>query len=816
MIDKLVPINGKNSQLDYELFSKSVENSIGKKCEKFKIFILNKFPVSLSSGSTFDFIIFISIEGAEGNYFRVKKEEEKNWRYLHNLIIPVKVVSDFYEEDLVVENGEIYDENSVIDYSDYVHNSSYSLKEYLQNKCGLDKNRLELFPIIFIKQKNQTVFFKNHILAENFSFEVIIKYIENSNLSYLISYFPWKSNSQLFEIDVKNIIECASKDSEYGYLTKKKLDRITKTNSYQEKHLQNIGNSLLLIEGKAGSGKSSELVHLMIQKIKSDKNALYLTYNKLLVYDIAKLIKSFSNNYEDKNKPLKEYGVNTLHSFFFRLCKRNMLLNVLSENRINEVIGELKIKMRKIFDFAKTYSIATADDFKEIKIKIQLSDFPIEVKEFGVNFMNYAYLNSKKKEKVPTLKELSKNYFAKAESRLNEVTANEIFLTDYYNVLVNLKLLLNDSDKFYDDYQIADKVSIFNSGKNEINSKYIDDDGDSATFTRSGFKEYNNRKFGSVKRNRILFVDEGQDCADVEKDILFKLFGTHNIVIASGGAEQLIRHKKLCNWTVSESTRIPFIRSVKQAKSYRMKKSVTDLCNFIANYFELPYKLTCDSSEDEGEVIIDFRSQTIENFQPILEKKSAAFNVLGYTNYEGCMILLDSSSLRNGINWDFPPLEEEKSGQSQQIHIDENNNITYSKSKRRQQWSFMQDLENMGYMFWDGTQKNKDQLQVPSSNEIRTLYYESCRGLEAWSVFCFDIDMFFNVKCDEDEADKFMLDDIFTDAESRKKKFAANWILMAMTRAMDTLYLQVNDINSEFGRALKKYTEENEKISSFK
>ncbi|MGJ1410142.1 UvrD-helicase domain-containing protein [Sphingobacterium thalpophilum] len=806
MLDKVIPINGKNSLLDYEIFTNSVEATIGKNCKEFKIFIFNKFPVALTSDSTFDLLIFIAVKDKEKNYYRTS-----NGRYIHNLIIPVKLVDEFYDQQLVLEDSEIVDKSTdtVVDYSGFILSSERIFREYLKEKCGLGQGKLNLFPMIFIKQKKTKQILGNYILSENLSFDLMLECFDKSNFKYLNSYFPWKANYELFEVDIKKIIDQASKDSKYGYLTQKKLQRIAKKIVQDSNISSYVGNYLVFIEGKAGSGKSSELVQLMIQNLKSKKNALYLTYNKLLTYDIAKLVQTFATNYDTSEDPLKEYSVKTIHSFFFKICQQNNLLSVLSESRIEELMNDLKIKMRKIFDLSSSFEITGIDDFNTIMKHIQSSGLSLEVKEFGVNLMKYAYKSSLKRGKLPTFKELSLAYFEKVQSTLRNVAAKEVFLADYYNVLKNLKDLLSNPDRFYDDYDIANKVHLFKTEKQGINKRYLSELDENIIFTRDGFREYNNRRFGGHKRNRILFIDEGQDCADIERDILYELFGTSNIVVASGGVEQLIRHKRLCNWA---NSRVPYKRFTKQARSFRVKKAIVDLCNFIAGYFDLPYKLTSDSSDDEGEVIIDFRMHTIGSFQPILKQKTTSYSALGFTNYEGCMILLDSSSLRNSASLD----NEQREDGTEKIYINEYNNITYSKSKNRKVWDTLPRLAAAGYEFWDGTQKDKDQLLLPSPNEIRTLYYESCRGLEAWSVFCFDIDVFFNVKCNEDEADKFMLDDMFTDVESRRKRFATHWILMAMTRAMDTLYLQVNEIGSELGQALNQYVEQNKAVRCFK
>jgi hypothetical protein len=124
-------------------------------------------------------------------------------------------------------------------------------------------------------------------------------------------------------------------------------------------------------------------------------------------------------------------------------------------------------------------------------------------------------------------------------------------------------------------------------------------------------------------------------------------------------------------------------------------------------------------------------------------------------------------------------------------------------------------------MFWDGTVEDKSNLNVPSPNESRVIYYESCRGLEAWSVVCFSFDKFFSQKQDEPDAEKFLIDneektkltqDLFkVSNDDRKKMYAATWALMAMTRTIDSLYIQVNDRNSEFGKIVVEYLNQGNK-----
>jgi len=67
--------------------------------------------------------------------------------------------------------------------------------------------------------------------------------------------------------------------------------------------------------------------------------------------------------------------------------------------------------------------------------------------------------------------------------------------------------------------------------------------------------------------------------------------------------------------------------------------------------------------------------------------------------------------------------------------------------------------------------------------------------------------LIFNQKREDEDAEKYLIEDLFLnqDNEQRKSMYAATWALMALTRVIDTLYIQINDKNSEFGRIVTEY-----------
>lgn len=59
-------------------------------------------------------------------------------------------------------------------------------------------------------------------------------------------------------------------------------------------------------------------------------------------------------------------------------------------------------------------------------------------------------------------------------------------------------------------------------------------------------------------------------------------------------------------------------------------------------------------------------------------------------------------------------------------------------------------------------------------------------------------------------------DDLFlmADRDLQKRTYAMNWVLMALTRAIDTIYIQIDNQSSEIGRALEEYSKLNPNVKT--
>lgn len=812
----IIPINGKSEYFDYDVFESTLKEKIGKKCSDAKVFLLNNFPVSVSVETNIDLILIIAIEKKDKNFYIPKSVDDKPI-YFHNQIIPIKFITQFKDEKVLLEEGnQIVSEEGYVDYSTDLNSIKFGFSRYLSNRCGFTKEALYIKPLIFIQNDNEFVT-DNYLVAKKFDFYSLHKYFAKSHDDIFISYKNWNSEFaySVLAKDIERITDQASKDSEIGYLTRKKIERIGKQLSSSKTIFEELNKNLVIISGKAGTGKSSELLLLTMKCISNGKNTLYLTYNKLLIFDIANTVNSFRNAKLHSNIDPKpgEGAVLTLHSFFYRLSKSLGVLHVLNADRIEKLLFTLKERMRLIYDFTLSKINGSEIVWENLKTEIQNhTAFEIGTKEVGIDFVNF--IQRRNSITAEGIRKSSIEFYNHKKRIVSNIEANEVFLADYYGVLENTLLQIQNPQQFYAKYNIEDKHELLDVAIG-VNKKYVGEKDGAKTITEKGFIEFKNRRVGGHKNKRTVFIDEAQDCHHLEKDILISIYNSDNIVVANGGKEQLIRHVELCNWEISQAKTINIKKHSLRSKSYRVKKTVVDFCNFIGRKYQIDLNLEPLDSEDEGELLFDFRQNHTEpEIKEIFNHLNLKGEVNGCSSYESLLILLESNTQRAGLQGQPDPT-------SDTAVINEYGNIEDAPHLQRGTWKHMKTLEKEDFMFWDGTVEDKSHLLPASPHESRVIYYESCRGLEAWCVACFSLDKFFNQKREDPDAERFLIDDkektkLMQDMfkvsnEDRKNMYAATWALMAMTRVIDSLYIQINDRNSEFGKAVDEYLKQGNK-----
>lgn len=814
---KLSKINGTNQNLDYDLLEKSFINKLELSSYEAEVVILNNFPMPVSTKSNVDIIILLNIPQKTKNYYRVVKN--KNNINVYNQIVAISLIDEYYE------SNKIELENHNID--EIANKLKWGLTNYLSSNCNLKREYITIHPIIWIKNKFSSDISKYTLVDNQLTYDKIEEVIKLNEYFKWQGYKDWINDQNLLEFHVKNIFEQASMDSSEGYITRKKIDRIfKKMNDASNKAYLNIGKKLVEVSGKAGTGKSSDLLKWMLQSSIKGSKGVFLTYNHVLVYDISSQIKSFENRLREngyKKQPTTTY---TIHSYFYNLSKKLGILLLLSEKRIDELSKILKIRLKYIYHYLEHFRKINNDiSLSKVLMYIQNNEtgkvmvndntllitflhevnypFPLGLEEKkdeieGIKREAIALIKFLKKQNtlLPDFNETKKQFreFLNLKlKRIKKELETKVFLIDYYNILKYILKSLTDLDKFIDELNITNKYNLLSNLLN-LNEEFLNEDG---SIDKGKLINRYKRSIDRFAANRTAYIDEAQDCHKDEKEIFFKIFESKNIVIANGGKEQLIRHNELCNWQKSRYSmkEIVSYKYSKRAKSFRMKPAIAALTNHIASWFGLDLQIEPIQTEDHGNIFLDTKNDNGNEIDFIKELNKIGKRQ-GCTNLESLLLLKDSTKIKGG----------EKKDANESIRINEFNNIKEDYKTIKKEWNLINKAsEEEDLYFWNATGNiDKRLISFPTSMRSRAIYYESCRGIEAWSIMCFNLDDFFTQKINEKEADNYMLNTLFDqlNPQKRREMYAATWVIMAITRSIENCYIKINNLNHPLSKSL--------------
>ena len=847
--------------VDIERFTNELKKEI--KYDKFKqnvkVFFINTPRIKGMVETDIDLLLIIAIENKEKSFYSLQHYSSTDQvtkpksTYFNNLIIPIKFIDYLNNLQAPEVEGSLnylytdeYEEN-IGDYRKEMFRQTKNYLEAIWKDHQLELNyqgepikfNITPHPIIWVlsqSEEYQDYSHPNFIYASKFGFKELTCYLKSIPYSKnsFTSNAHWsidKNNHEAFMIidqHIEILKEKLEKDNKIGSLTKQKIDRLNKQYAEDlkiyEKYLdeQNENNShqddenifdlvfsgenkkqkrttlpdriqadkelnknLVIISGKAGSGKTFEMLSLIKKSYEKAKNktlaggksGYYLTYNKLLANDVRLI----TNQYQYGTKT----AIKSLHKFFYERIISLQILSVMNAKRIAELVATQDQRKAKIEEYL----------LNNPRANTPLESWDKGTREFFLRWKNH-------NKNIPL-----ERYVEQNKNRISSQLNNHVFLTDYYQVLRYFIQAIKDPKELFRQLEI-DKIpnEQWNHFSEEKDKKYSQ--------TPEDFTELVNRSLGAIRgQGKTLFIDEGQDCHPLERDIFLLLWEKKNIVVCTGGREQLIRHNEECNWKYSD-TEQKVIHNVieikKRNRTFRMKQNIVELCNFIANEFQINLDLSAiRSNDDKGTVIIEMNDPYHHKLKSVVNNLQQAGEYNDLSNYESILFLTESES----------KFLFEEGKLVQDIQIDENNNIIYSKSQKSKRshltklTGIPEDqffLHNQTMYRDDEEQRNEDEEQrnedeAPTSETYRSLFYESCRGLEAWSVVCLELDLFYERKKGEETAASYLSDDLYLSEDERRQKYAATWVLMALTRPIDTLYIQVNNPNSELGVILAKY-----------
>lgn len=267
-----------------------------------------------------------------------------------------------------------------------------------------------------------------------------------------------------------------------------------------------------------------------------------------------------------------------------------------------------------------------------------------------------------------------------------------------------------------------------------------------------------------------VFVDEAQDCPDDERDILRLIYPIECFALADG-RQQLVRIDRNCDWT--DGLQSSQYSRVILEKCLRMKSNLVGFVNALVR--ELGYaELELKASEEAigGRVII------IEG------------------DYFSLPHLHDDILARNSEDGNCPV----------DILVCVPPTLVQHEANGRVATPAIM-FRNLGQEVWDGTSDYLRGGYPTSIRQLRIVQYDSCRGLEGWVAMNLAFDQFYEYKCQTWRPPDGRNAGTFPDDPELPKRFAARWIMIPLTRAIDTLVIEVGIQSSIVKDALRKVAE---------
>lgn len=263
----------------------------------------------------------------------------------------------------------------------------------------------------------------------------------------------------------------------------------------------------------------------------------------------------------------------------------------------------------------------------------------------------------------------------------------------------------------------------------------------------------------------FLFVDEAQDTIQSEVDLLRSIFPHENIVLADG-IGQYVRRKSIGNWTFGLTQAQK--HTMYLDSSLRMKSNITRFTQTVAEKLGLADWSTVPRADlGGGRVLIyvgDFFSSR-QYFDALVEENRRC------TNQLSDMLLCVPRD---------------------RIECDGGGNYLRAADAGR--------LSAWGYHVHDLVEERNRDTVPPGHDFLRVTPYSTCRGLEGWTVINLGLDDLFARRCEEAEA--YFTDPASAEQQATARLLAAQWMMIPLTRAVDTLVITLSGAANGQGKPL--------------
>ncbi len=263
----------------------------------------------------------------------------------------------------------------------------------------------------------------------------------------------------------------------------------------------------------------------------------------------------------------------------------------------------------------------------------------------------------------------------------------------------------------------------------------------------------------------LIFVDEGQDWPQDEIQILRRLFGAERITV-SDGVDQFVR-EGVADWTIGVARGGVQPRRLK--RSMRMKSNIATFASDMAAALGLSDWDVEPNSDASGGRVMVIEGDLHEHPQALHDLASEA---LALGNYPVDMLACVPPSM---------------------VRLSAEDGLCMPASR----------YVESGGRVWDGTTRDVREHFATHRDELRFVQYDSCRGLEAWTSINFCLDQLWDYKFNQALTSDRTRDDLLLSDEADAAIHAARWIMIPLTRAMDTIVVNIGTGPSALRSALQ-------------
>ena len=263
-----------------------------------------------------------------------------------------------------------------------------------------------------------------------------------------------------------------------------------------------------------------------------------------------------------------------------------------------------------------------------------------------------------------------------------------------------------------------------------------------------------------------VFVDEGQDWPTNEIEILRAVYTPQRIAVADG-VDQYVRNS-VADWSTGISRE--YIQPHRLTRCLRMKANLALFVIDYANALGLRgWDLEPNPDANGGRVLIvegDLARQTT-----IYDEVCADAAKLG--NYPIDLLACVPPSL---VNHEVA----EVSSLPARVLVAADRKV------------------------WDATSMDVREHFPTDRDALRIVQYDSCRGLEGWTVINYAYDELWEYKYKQWLSTQRKQNDLFDTPEDQAKVYASRWSMIPITRAIDTLVINVSTESGPIKAALEK------------